>query len=416
MSKIIDLSVECGRKRQSKETGFLHYCFENSEKHQETIPFLENAYFILALFRTKMVEPILEAKSLLQRLLSFQVEGNFPVYLHDFPICKNHFLSFHLLPIFQVILQDFDSILGEDLKVSLQKTVQKIISYGLQIEKEKNLSFGAKVKLDAALGRLEIMAPKSVYEWGDYLIAAQRTPLFSEVWKMGTREWNPILGAYVGSEYFPKQEKREPVLSVFDLFMAESLQQYPNRINSDSIVMLQGSIVFAHPFIDGHKHSSFSTRQFSSQNFEVLWEDEGSLHSLVCEKGKCEIDIKKNQGGLHLTFVFPDSPMQEGESEIAFYYTAHPGNTVSIEEKKGTLFQLGEKVIFASAQKKVPLQFSSGEGAHFTGHISYGNRSWQMAANGPQRFHAFDHKVILRSVKRPFSHMVKAELMFSQDE
>ncbi len=85
-------ALAAGRSLQSQQTGFVHYYQVPSSSYQ-TIPLLENTYFILALFRSCLVEHIQEAKTLLKRLLEFQnlkenqSRGNFPVYLHEYPEC-----------------------------------------------------------------------------------------------------------------------------------------------------------------------------------------------------------------------------------------------------------------------------------------------------------------------------------------
>ena len=51
---LIDLNIETGRKYQSAQTGFIHYCYETPyEMTRDTIPLLENACFALALFRSR---------------------------------------------------------------------------------------------------------------------------------------------------------------------------------------------------------------------------------------------------------------------------------------------------------------------------------------------------------------------------
>ena len=79
--KMIELSLSAGLKRRSKETGYVHLHHSDPESYH-TIPLLENFSFVLALFRSRISEHILEAKSLLEQLLFFEVNGNFPLYLH----------------------------------------------------------------------------------------------------------------------------------------------------------------------------------------------------------------------------------------------------------------------------------------------------------------------------------------------
>jgi hypothetical protein len=63
-------------------TQLLHY----SPHGDVAVPFVENAYYALALLRSHQVDNGQKAKWLLGRLFAFQaVDGAFPPYMHDFP-------------------------------------------------------------------------------------------------------------------------------------------------------------------------------------------------------------------------------------------------------------------------------------------------------------------------------------------
>ena len=97
--RMVELALHSGRKRQSKQTGFVHYCYESSTSDpHDTIPLVENFCFALALFRSRLVESVQEGKRLLEKLLAFEIGGNFPLYLHEYPHCKDIYLSIHLFP------------------------------------------------------------------------------------------------------------------------------------------------------------------------------------------------------------------------------------------------------------------------------------------------------------------------------
>ncbi|MBS0627500.1 MAG: hypothetical protein JSS09_04745, partial [Verrucomicrobia bacterium] len=112
--KIIELALQAARKRLSPQTGFVHlYTEEPYALRQDTIPVIENFYYVLTLFRSKLAQNIQEGKVLLDKLLNFEVEGNYPVYLHEFPSCVDSQLSSHLLPILFYLTRDFDFALGD---------------------------------------------------------------------------------------------------------------------------------------------------------------------------------------------------------------------------------------------------------------------------------------------------------------
>ena len=66
-----DWALVAGRHLQSKQTGYVHYTYSENPPYA-AIPLLENALFVLALFRARTVEQAQEAKTLLNGMLSFQ--------------------------------------------------------------------------------------------------------------------------------------------------------------------------------------------------------------------------------------------------------------------------------------------------------------------------------------------------------
>src|ERR1700737_1946760 len=108
--QLTELAVNAGRSFQSSQTGFVHHYYHaENDQDAHAIPLLENFLFALALLRTKTAENMTEAKTMIDRLLWFQSpceesKGNFPIYLHDYPLCRDWWLGIHLLPVFFRIL------------------------------------------------------------------------------------------------------------------------------------------------------------------------------------------------------------------------------------------------------------------------------------------------------------------------
>ena len=99
--QMVDLAVSAGRKFQSAQTGYVHFCFHKSDELiNDTIPLYENFLFALALLRFRTSDSMNEGKKILEQLLSFQVDGNFPIYLHEYPRCYDRFQSMSILPVF----------------------------------------------------------------------------------------------------------------------------------------------------------------------------------------------------------------------------------------------------------------------------------------------------------------------------
>ena len=97
--QLVELAVTAGRSHQSPQTSFVHYCHQKmDETVNHTIPPYENILFALALIRMQTVQNVNEGKEIISKILDFQnpETGNFPVYLHEFPLCRDRFMSVHL--------------------------------------------------------------------------------------------------------------------------------------------------------------------------------------------------------------------------------------------------------------------------------------------------------------------------------
>ena len=97
--QLVELAVTSGRSHQSPQTSFVHWCHtRGDETVNHTIPLYENFLFCLALMRMRTQQNITEAKEILARLLAFQAEdGNYPVYLHEYPLCRDRYNGAQIL-------------------------------------------------------------------------------------------------------------------------------------------------------------------------------------------------------------------------------------------------------------------------------------------------------------------------------
>lgn len=175
-----DLAVCAGRSKQSSQTGFVHYCYEAlDEGSHDTIPIVDNVLFSLGLVGTRHVEAILEAKSLLDKLLHFQdrsqtsqSRGNFPEYLHSYPHCKNRFTAVRLLAPFYWLLKNFSISIGKDLKEKLTKSSRLLLDYCTKMHKEDTVPFQMAIRIAAAYKAFgELWGDTSLRDRGIQLLA-----------------------------------------------------------------------------------------------------------------------------------------------------------------------------------------------------------------------------------------------------
>jgi len=409
--RMVELALHSGRKRQSKQTGFVHYCYESSTSDpHDTIPLVENFCFALALFRSRLVESVQEGKRLLEKLLAFEIGGNFPLYLHEYPHCKDIYLSIHLFPALFWIEKDFHSILGEELLVKLQGLIQRIRIYGLRLNKEHVLPKSISAKLSALEPSLAAFDwdPSTPAEWGEFFIASQMLCQETQQFEKALTYWHPHIHAFIGPNAHPLQEQNEPAISLFDLFMSHHLGSFSKRLLQDHPIHLRAALVY--PFkeetsILKEKHSSFAFCSAVSKGnaCSLVWGDSQHTHSLVCPYKKNQIQIHEKTNAVELFVKLAEQIPDEGEErmEIAFFCDLHSENQVFIDQEKATTFQLGQSVEILSKTIKIRLVFSliEGEGIFF-GHLSRTNRPGQKSCHGERIYEAYDWQIGLRTIAR----------------
>lgn len=352
--KAIELALKAGRKRQSSVTGFVHYCTEHPEKSSETIPTYENFCFALALLRSRLAENVLEAKALLEKLLSFQVGHEFPVYLHEYPLCRYAGLKSKLYPILFFMLRDFAAVLGEKLREQFQ----------------------------ALQGPLEeVSSPQTPEDWAEFLIHSQITGYDKT---LALEHWDSSCLAFVGPQ---RQERGEPALTLYDLFLGEWGGKYSARALQDHPVHLRASLIYPAEITLAHVPFHSLQRQF--------WGSGHPTHSMLLNT---QGTLMGEKDGFQVVLL--EKEVQE-EMEIACFYNLHPDTTVTINHQKATSFQLGDKIQLISKGRQIELSFSlkSGEG-QFWGHLYRANRPGQLSCKGDDKHEAFDGVIGLRTIKR----------------
>ncbi|MBS4168925.1 hypothetical protein [Parachlamydia sp. AcF125] len=372
-------AVAKGKALQSPQTGFVHYFYHAQETAHHTIPLVENGYFILALMRTKTIEQIKEAKELLDKILLFQNQsGNFPIYLHEYPSCKDRFLGAHLLPIFYWILKDFHIILGQELKDRLIKATTSLALYALAAHEEKPGPYHLSLKCAAAwiaLGEwlelprlqtaghqlLETFRMKGItVAWGDPHclgeILASLQMIYSEIavspwdffWHYLSDTWHSPTGCYTGPARKVFQAGFQPQGSLYDLYLGYFEKTFPHRQTDGYPYELLASLiqpskdpfiptsplakkgqalqeqwtlvkeeVYTYCFLENDK--ALDPSQYKGYHlFRLLWGTPSEVHSFVYQKSKSLTEIRctaqKEHVELDLLLEGP-APQENGELE-----------------------------------------------------------------------------------------------------
>lgn len=391
--RMTDLAVEAGRNLQSPHTGFVHYCYQGKgETLRDGIPTLENALFALALFRTRSVENVLEGKELLERLLAFEVEGNFPVYLHEYPKVENPYLALRIAPIFFWILHDFSHVIG-NLREKLDSSLTRL----LDKKWEGELPLWAKARLAAFSGEVPPL-PEAPHDWQEALISMQIAekkggeiePLLSAA----TRVWHPELCIYIGPSKRRPTCGRELELTLFDLYLFEWQKSFPSRGLSSQPIHLRGALI--RPLGRDFPKSSLPLpyAHFRSEEdfpYFAAWEG----HTLALAKRKTEIEqLSEEEYLIHFPEDLPES--EEKSLEVSFYLNYDKEDTFRINGKKANTFRAGDVVEIETKTAKVRLSFENEDGRYF-GHVMRGNRPSQLEET---ELSAYDWRFAIRTVQR----------------
>lgn len=282
---LIDQAIHWGQSRQSPCTGFLHYS-DQEELSFHQIPLVENFLFALALLRSRLSENVLEAKELLQRLLAFQIKvgeekGGFPIYIHEFPLCKDRWLSLQILPSIYWILKDFDKVLGNDLSISLTTASVELIDQMRRAWQIKSPSYLCGVRVGAILMAFGRLFQRSEWEqegyellekyakikersvWhspsaiGELLVALQMAYSKKEDghdeadYLSSFNQWNDFLqfiqtswysptGSFIGGTFKEIQRGFEPQATLYDLLMGYWEGEFSSRALQSGRHFLQG--------------------------------------------------------------------------------------------------------------------------------------------------------------------------------
>lgn len=388
--RMIDLALAAGRKRQSPRTGLIHY-FPEDERVSDVIPIFENFCFVLALLKQKNSECVLEAKQILERLLHFQTsEGNFPLYIHDYPKAWDSLLFLKIAPVLFYILRDFSSILGLGLKEKVEKSLDLGLDHIEKVRLEKPLSLLWENRY-LALKREGVPSPfqpHSDSEWFEWTLTQQ---MGSQ--KIGSVPYHPSLQFL--ETRGRAQEKGEARPAILEWALGES-EGYRSRLSKDHPYQIYTALLSSFD-----PESSFLEKEWieteTSEGFQVIWGKE-SIYSFCLPKGKT------------IPIPLEESPAKGDLVEVEAFCTL--GAKVRIEGKTGTLFHLGQWVQFEAEELALSVRFHlvDGEG-EFSGHISKGNRPSQISCKGPSLYEVYDWRIALRTLRKSTPCRIYAEVV-----
>jgi len=444
MRKLIDLSISAGRKRQSEQTNFLHLHYHpKGEAADVAIPLLENFLFAWSLFRSRTAENIQEAKSLLDHLLHFEQQGNFPVYLHEFPKCHDRYLAFHVLSPLQGIYNQFQTILGQELKDRLQQKIQALKAYVMQTQASHPAPFPIALRGHSAVqearplverlcqeNRHRVYGPADLgvilsafYTMGSSL---QDSP-WRDLWGHINATWHATTATYIGPGIAELQQGYEPQATLYDLYLGYLSDGFSQRALADGVHLLHAAYVLPtgdkvtgqeNPYAYALLERKAGWNPATDRSFiplKLMWGNVERTHTLVCQGGNLRTMQYSEAGNrIELTFELADPIQQEDREkmrEIAFYLDDHDNHSITFSGQTASTFKLHDEVQISSKNLTIRKRFALIEGeGQFVGHLMKGNRPAQVSLKGPQRYNAYDWQIFLRTVRRTPRCVVKATI------
>ncbi|MBI2812351.1 MAG: hypothetical protein HYX67_16190, partial [Candidatus Melainabacteria bacterium] len=237
--KMIELNLVAARKFLSSQTNYIHLHYDTDERG-DAIPLLENFCYALALLRSRLADNMTDGKELIEKLLAFEVEGNFPIYLHDFPQCKDRVYSLDILPVWHWAVAAYRAALGEQLALRLEKLICRILSHAYKMHAQRPLSKSADFRLKTYFepNNVPAFSPSSPEEWADMLITLQMTG--GQMPLDALQRWNPQLCTFIGRQ---AHDRAEPKVTLLDLFMGHYYGSYSQRALKDQRAHLLASLV-----------------------------------------------------------------------------------------------------------------------------------------------------------------------------
>lgn len=384
MRQLVEMAVSSGRKRQSAQTGYIHYCYHLQEDEPHLpIPIVENFLFALALLKSRTIENVNEAKTILDGLLHFQnmseesiAFGNFPIYMHEYPICKDRFTGIQVACAIYWILRQFHHVIGQDLKLRLENSFAKLLTHALKTHREKAAPYPIVMKLSSvAKAGGNLLQLRHIEEEGAKLLDQLVTnsdrsswycpeslgeilsglmmvyPRLSEspwadLWKHLGDTWHRQTCTYVGPAFKEWQCGEEPQVTLYDFIMGYFSGGFSARAMKESMVHLQSTLIPAsddilseppYPLrIDGsfgneqwhlyhHKQLAYCFIEKSPDinpiylkgyhPLRIVWGDLQRVHTFVCQGGNSKTtEFVLVPGGVDIIFQL-NNPVEVEDRE-----------------------------------------------------------------------------------------------------
>lgn len=413
-------------KLKSEQTGFVHFSFEKPfDASYDTIPLYYNFLYALALLRSHQVVHMQEGMRILNHLLSFESEGLFPRYIHNYPFVHEHIDQIHILLTLVIIQRDHASLFSSELALKLKRVVSRLYDACLDMGlvdtlselKMSLLSYAIKwIEHEEALFPLKTwneLRVDSTQQLSDLLIFSQllvNTPMQKElkkIYALANQAYHKCTKSYKGPIHSELWDKKEPEWTLFHHVMhARAYQEISNRATPEMLLLALIEYIDEEPLGQEEKSFQFSylplTETYHNPHlalFNLAFKGDKDVFHLTCYakefmfSSKIEEDVY--YGKFTLTKRFDPTDCKEAVFEL---FINHPEKCqMFVQGKPATTFLMNEDIIIQVPGQAISLMVhSSNDQSHFIGQLSRSNRPSQINAS---QFEAYDLKIAIRSVK-----------------
>lgn len=434
--KLIHLASEYGKKMVSPQTGYLHYYGISAPIHH-TIPFLDNLHLALVWMRMHTVEQVQAGKALLDNLLKFEVSGNFPVFIHEYPSCKDEYLPHKAYLPLAFIFKEFGPVLGQELRQKVQQTLEAIELYcdkNPSISKLLDYKVLCSRKLHGKLDALPVF--EGTYTLPEMNAEAALAYYFTQpklegqpLWDILVNGWHSATSAFAGPVKMGSHHRLYPQITAYELLLWYLQGDVPHRSDlADSHALLWASCLplRCNDPLPQNKFSPVavtlldktaalnSNEDYRFHPLYILWGNAAQPSTFVCQvEQQVRVTATQDNGHMELIFSFDEEFSGNDDDkakEINFYFTKLPDQhpQMTVNGIKASIFEEKDlfKLDFAGINIEMKFEVLDDEG-RFVAHLLPGNRPSQMIHFGGERFAAFDWQILLRTVTRHKSTKVK---------
>ena len=345
---IVQAALDYFKELRNPTTTWVH-------QPEALIPIYDNLLYVLALFESRQVAEMKEAKRLFEHILYFQIEGRFPTYVHNYPFVK--WDERLLVPLYLINRTYYPC----------QEVIDQLLaacSDSPNTQLFKQIDQATDVTIDQLL--FATLNP-SLYQ---KLLEKIETP-------------------FVEGE---KWERGQPLPSLQRIMLHYAM--YGEVLAPCSELILIPKDVRIDPIEKKVVHLSNG----SDERIDI---EVGENH-LTCYQGPFECEAHLVDGVIEATFTMtqPFDPQDCKNPLITFYFN-HPEAKVWVNGARSMTFRSGEQVTIEGIQ----LSFEGSD--RWMGQISRSNRPPELIRD---KFSAFDLQIGLRSVHYEVGETVRVQL------